>query len=92
MKFVALVSGGKDSIYSLMEAIAQGHELVCAANLSPAPAAACRRRHRIPRALYPRPPRNQERTSLSVGSLVFFSFAFVSVHARAASIPPTQRH
>lgn len=39
MKFVALVSGGKDSVYSAMEAIASGHTLVCAANLAPAPTA-----------------------------------------------------
>ena len=37
MKFVALLSGGKDSIYSAMEAVAQGHTLVCGANLAPAP-------------------------------------------------------
>ena len=33
MKFVGLVSGGKDSIMSIMEAVAHGHELVCLANL-----------------------------------------------------------
>ena len=35
MKFVALLSGGKDSVYNLMECIAMGHELVCVANLHP---------------------------------------------------------
>ncbi len=36
MKFVALVSGGKDSIYSIMECIKNGHELVACAHLAPA--------------------------------------------------------
>ena len=35
MKIVALLSGGKDSVYNLMECIAMGHELVCVANLHP---------------------------------------------------------
>lgn len=35
MKFVALVSGGKDSLLSLQEAHILGHELVCVANLYP---------------------------------------------------------
>jgi diphthamide synthase (EF-2-diphthine--ammonia ligase) len=35
MRFVALVSGGKDSIYSIAEAIRNGHTLVCLANLFP---------------------------------------------------------
>jgi diphthamide synthase (EF-2-diphthine--ammonia ligase) len=35
MKFVALVSGGKDSIFSAMEATAEGHTLVALANLYP---------------------------------------------------------
>ncbi|CAN0390882.1 unnamed protein product, partial [Scytosiphon promiscuus] len=39
MKFVALVSGGKDSCYNSMECVRHGHELVCLANLYP-PAAA----------------------------------------------------
>ena len=33
MKFVGLISGGKDSVYCLMEAIAHGNELVAVANL-----------------------------------------------------------
>ena len=35
MKFVALVSGGKDSIYSTLQAINYGHELLCCAHLAP---------------------------------------------------------
>lgn len=36
MKFVGLVSGGKDSVFNIMEAVAcYGHELVCVANLRP---------------------------------------------------------
>ena len=35
MKFVALLSGGKDSVYNLIECIGLGHELVCVANLHP---------------------------------------------------------
>ncbi|KAK1741391.1 diphthine--ammonia ligase [Skeletonema marinoi] len=35
MKFVALLSGGKDSIYSTLKAIQNGHELVCCAHLAP---------------------------------------------------------
>mmetsp|Transcript_14354 Transcript_14354/g.22147 ORF Transcript_14354/g.22147 Transcript_14354/m.22147 type:complete len:914 (+) Transcript_14354:104-2845(+) len=35
MKFVALLSGGKDSIYSTLRAIQNGHELVCCAHLAP---------------------------------------------------------
>lgn len=35
MKFVALISGGKDSFYSAMEAIKHGHEMICGANLAP---------------------------------------------------------
>jgi diphthine-ammonia ligase len=34
MKFVALVSGGKDSIYSIIEALRQGHEIVGCVHLS----------------------------------------------------------
>ena len=37
MKFVALVSGGKDSIYATLQAINYGHELVCCAHLAPPP-------------------------------------------------------
>lgn len=37
MKFVALMSGGKDSIYAAMECAALGHDLVCVANLAPPP-------------------------------------------------------
>jgi diphthine-ammonia ligase len=35
MKFVGLVSGGKDSIFNLVQCVAYGHELVCIANLHP---------------------------------------------------------
>eukprot|EP00755_Sulcionema_specki_P016322 Sspe_Gene.10274::Locus_3432_Transcript_1_1_Confidence_1.000_Length_2418::g.10274::m.10274/K06927/DPH6; diphthine-ammonia ligase len=35
MKFVALISGGKDSIYSIYKCLQHGHELVCLANLYP---------------------------------------------------------
>ncbi|KAL7534581.1 hypothetical protein ACHAXR_006690 [Thalassiosira sp. AJA248-18] len=35
MKFIALVSGGKDSIYSALQAIENGHELACCAHLAP---------------------------------------------------------
>lgn len=35
MKFVALVSGGKDSIYNIAQCIGQGHELVALGNLFP---------------------------------------------------------
>ena len=35
MKVVGLVSGGKDSCYSLMQCGAAGHEIVALANLAP---------------------------------------------------------
>lgn len=35
MKFVALVSGGKDSCYNILHCLKQGHELVAFANLYP---------------------------------------------------------
>ena len=35
MKFVALISGGKDSLTCALEAVAHGHELVAIANLHP---------------------------------------------------------
>lgn len=35
MDYVGLVSGGKDSIYNLMQCNAHGHNLVCLANLHP---------------------------------------------------------
>ncbi|CAH8636045.1 unnamed protein product [Heterobilharzia americana] len=35
MKFVALVSGGKDSIYNIMECVVHNHELVALVNLCP---------------------------------------------------------
>lgn len=37
MKFVALVSGGKDSVFSIAKCLAHGHELVALANLYPPP-------------------------------------------------------
>ena len=37
MDLVGLVSGGKDSIYNLLEAVRLGHRVVCLANLHPAP-------------------------------------------------------
>ncbi|XP_063719407.1 uncharacterized protein LOC134846102 isoform X3 [Symsagittifera roscoffensis] len=37
MRVVALVSGGKDSTYSIVECISLGHEVVCLANLAPTP-------------------------------------------------------
>ena len=41
MKFVALLSGGKDSVFAALECSTRlGHELVCGANLCPAPDAA----------------------------------------------------
>ena len=39
MKVVALVSGGKDSVYSMMECVRLGHEIVALANLHPGEAA-----------------------------------------------------
>ncbi|KAF8773606.1 diphthine--ammonia ligase-like [Argiope bruennichi] len=35
MKVVALISGGKDSCYNMMQCAAQGHEIVALANLKP---------------------------------------------------------
>lgn len=35
MKFVALISGGKDSIFNALQLVKAGHELVCLANLYP---------------------------------------------------------
>ena len=37
LKVVALVSGGKDSIMSMMRCVEHGHDIVCLANLFPAP-------------------------------------------------------
>ena len=36
-KVIGLVSGGKDSCFNLMHCVANGHELVALANLTPAP-------------------------------------------------------
>jgi len=36
MKYVALISGGKDSCFNLLHCHKQGHELIAAATLSPA--------------------------------------------------------
>lgn len=36
MKFIALISGGKDSIFNIHKCIDQGHTLVAVANLYPA--------------------------------------------------------
>ena len=33
MKVVGLISGGKDSIFNLLECVAHGHEIVALANL-----------------------------------------------------------
>ena len=38
MKFVALISGGKDSIHNVLKCVEHGHELVALANLQPPPA------------------------------------------------------
>ncbi|KAL7862256.1 hypothetical protein SRHO_G00136970 [Serrasalmus rhombeus] len=38
MKVVALISGGKDSCYNMMQCVAAGHEIVALANLRPAKA------------------------------------------------------
>ncbi|XP_052270869.1 uncharacterized protein LOC127871748 isoform X1 [Dreissena polymorpha] len=35
MKVVALISGGKDSCYNMMQCVAEGHEIVALANLKP---------------------------------------------------------
>lgn len=35
MRVVGLISGGKDSIFNLMQCIAAGHEIVALANLYP---------------------------------------------------------
>lgn len=35
MKIVALVSGGKDSCYNMMQCVAAGHDIVALANLAP---------------------------------------------------------
>ena len=39
MKFVALLSGGKDSVHSTLLSVRHGHELVCCAHLAPSPSA-----------------------------------------------------
>ena len=36
MKVVALISGGKDSTFNMMECVRHGHEIVALANLHPA--------------------------------------------------------
>lgn len=36
MRVIALVSGGKDSCYNMMQCVAAGHEVVALANLRPA--------------------------------------------------------
>ncbi|XP_013856547.1 diphthine--ammonia ligase, partial [Austrofundulus limnaeus] len=36
MKVVALISGGKDSCYNMMQCVAAGHRIVALANLRPA--------------------------------------------------------
>jgi diphthamide synthase (EF-2-diphthine--ammonia ligase) len=36
MKFVALISGGKDSIFNIIKCIENGHELIALINLYPA--------------------------------------------------------
>ena len=33
MKVVGLISGGKDSLFNLLECVVHGHEIVCLANL-----------------------------------------------------------
>lgn len=35
MRVVALISGGKDSCYNMMQCVAEGHEIVALANLHP---------------------------------------------------------
>lgn len=35
MRVVALISGGKDSCYNMMQCVAEGHEIVGLANLHP---------------------------------------------------------
>lgn len=35
MKFVGLISGGKDSIYNIVKCVSFGHELIALANLEP---------------------------------------------------------
>lgn len=37
MKYLALLSGGKDSCYNLLHCFKNGHELIAAASLGPAP-------------------------------------------------------
>lgn len=37
MKVIALISGGKDSLFSILHCLAHGHEIVALANLHPAP-------------------------------------------------------
>lgn len=37
MKYVALLSGGKDSCYNLLHCYKNGHQLVAAASLGPEP-------------------------------------------------------
>lgn len=37
MKFIGLLSGGKDSVYNIMECIKNGHELVAVAHMQPPP-------------------------------------------------------
>jgi len=38
MKVVGLISGGKDSIFNIMQCIAAGHNIVALANIYPEPA------------------------------------------------------
>ena len=35
MKIAALLSGGKDSCYNMLECVKRGHEIVCLVNLLP---------------------------------------------------------
>lgn len=37
MRVVGLISGGKDSIYNVLQCLAAGHDVVALANISPQP-------------------------------------------------------
>ena len=80
MKFIALVSGGKDSIYATLQAIENGHELVCCAHLAPSSASSA---HNLDDESYMYQTAGSEAVRVQVEECMGVPFYVREIHGRS---------
>ncbi|KAI1332529.1 adenine nucleotide alpha hydrolases-like protein [Xylariaceae sp. FL0255] len=93
LSVIALVSGGKDSFYSILHCLANGHQVVALANLFPSdpsgtgPAEDLLLQHGASAPLDPSQSDNSEETDLNSFMYQTVGYQIVSLYAEATGIP-----